>query len=130
MPKPKMTAKYSTALVVARREKMGANVNAASEQEGLYSRLQEIGYYWNSDRKEWEHHAIDDADDPTPLIMIRVWANAEIVEDVAEDVIRRVPKNWGKPIKKNGPYVCRPPKQREARMYLEFMPTKEKSHAE
>lgn len=124
---PKMTAKYSTALSVARREKVGANVNGQNPQEALYSRLQEIGWFWNSDRKEWEHPDPADADDPTPLIMIRVWANAEIVEDVAEDVIRRVPRNWGKPIKKNGPYPCRPPKQFEARMYIEFMPTKEKS---
>lgn len=119
---PKMTAKYSTALAVARREK----IPASDQQEELYSRIQELGYHWDSDRKEWQWHDLAQADDPTPLIMIRVWANAEIVEDVADDVIRRVPKNWGQPLKKNGPYPCRPPKQREARMYLEFLPTKEK----
>lgn len=120
---PKLTAKYSAALAVARRER----ITQINDQEQLYSQLRELGYFWNSDRKEWEYHAIEDADDPTPLIMIRVWANAEIVEDVADDVIRRVPKNWGQPLKKNGPYPCRPPKQREARMYIEFMPTKEQS---
>lgn len=120
---PKMTAKYSTALSVARCE----NIPASNDQEQLYSRLQGIGWWWNSDRKEWEHHEPREADDPTPLIMIRVWADAEIIEDVADDVARRVPKSWGKPIKRNGPYPCRPPKEREARMYLEFLPTKEET---
>lgn len=119
---PKMTAKYSAAYSLARREK----ITLTDNQEQLYSQLQELGYYWDSDRKEFVWHDPNEADDPTQLIMIRVWADAEIVEDVADDVARSVPKSWGKPIKRNGPYPCRPPHQRDARMYLEFLPKPKK----
>lgn len=114
---PKMTAKYSTALSVARREKIPTTDN----QEQLYSRLQEDGWYWNSDRKEWEHHDPTDADDPTPFVLVRVWADEEIAQEVADDVIKGMKRLYNL-VERSEPYRCRPPKQREARVYLRFMP--------
>jgi hypothetical protein len=114
---PKMTAKYSTALTVARREKITVNGN----QEELYSQLQEIGWWWNSDRKEWEHHEPAEADDPSPFVLIRVWVNEEIAPDVADDVIKGLKPHYTL-VERSEPYRCRPPKQREARVYLRFMP--------
>lgn len=118
---PKMTAKYSSALTVARQEK----ISTAGIQEDLYQSLQEIGYFWNSDRKEWEHHAIEEADDPTPFVLVRVWADAEIVEDVADDVTKGLKRLYNL-VERSQPYPCRPPKQLESRVYLRFVPREKK----
>lgn len=118
---PKMTAKYAGALTVARQEKLPAN----GSQDDLYARLQEIGYFWDSARKEWEHHAPEAADPATPLVMIRVWSDAEIVEDVADDVIAGLKRRYDF-IERSDPYLCRPPRQREARVYIKFLPKPKK----
>lgn len=116
----KMTAKYSTALAVAQREKMTITyVN----QEQLYQALQEKGFHWDSDLKQWQWHDPAEADDPTPFVLIRVWANEEITPEVADDVTRSLKKlGLYDLVERSEPYRCRPPKQREARIYLRFQP--------
>lgn len=116
---PKMTAKYSRALAAARQ----ANIEPSNDQEALYARLQAAGYFWESQAKRWEHYAPEEADEPTPLIMIRVWADSEVTEEVADAVIAGAPKAW-RLVERSQPFGCRPPKQREARIYLKFLPVK------
>ena len=96
-----------------------------TNQERLYDHLQGAGFFWNSANKEWEEHDQRDADEPTGLIMIRVWADSDIVEDVADDVVSRT-KNILTLVEKSKPYICRPPKQLEARVYLRFIPKEKK----
>lgn len=115
---PRMTAKYKGALGVAKWHEIPTEGN----QEDLYQRLQEAGWFWNSQAKAWEEYDIADADEPSPLVMVRVWADAEIVEDAADDITRRVKALKWQLVEKSRPYACRPPKQREARVYLKFLP--------
>jgi hypothetical protein len=117
---PKMTAKYSTALQYARMRGLPTDGN----QEALYQRLNKAGFMWDSSSQEWLELASEPADPPTPLVMVRVWANAETVEAMADMVQEFMAESDFTPVKRNGPYLCRPPKQLEARMYLEFMPPK------
>lgn len=124
---PKMTAKYSSALTVARREGVGANVTGATPQETLYTRLQERGYFWNSDRKEWERHEISEANPPMEGISIRVWAATEHANKAAQAVAFALGRVYGwRLVETSEPYQCRPPKQLESRVYLKFMPPEEK----
>ena len=121
----KMTAKYSGALEAARRAKLNVG---DSNQEQLYAGLQYAGYFWDSNTKQWEYHEPELADEPTPLVMIRVWADAEIIEEAADLIITRLtlkalPKDkiW-QLVERSPAYGCRPPKQKEARIYLKFLP--------
>ena len=119
---PRMTAKYSGAVRTAHNA--GLPAIKTNNQEELYSLLQENGYYWDSSTKRWNYFEPEDADDPTPLIMIRVWAECEVVEEAADDLARAI-KKAGLPwalIERSRPYGNRPPKQREARIYLKFLP--------
>lgn len=114
---PRMTAKYKGAVQAAQTEQ----VSTYDDQETLYSELQSLGYFWDSKAKTWEFSDIDDADEPTKLIMIRVWADAEIVDEAADDIIASNKKNF-ELVDRSKIYPCRPPKQREGRVYLKFLP--------
>ena len=120
---PRMTAKYSGALHIAQFRGLDDVTQAtqSGKQEDVYQALQKEGFFWNSQNKVWEEHDIADADDPTPLIMVRVWADAEIVEEAADDITRKAKKHW-RLVERSRPYPCRPPKQRESRVYLKFLP--------
>ncbi|MCB0165596.1 MAG: hypothetical protein KDI79_15300 [Anaerolineae bacterium] len=121
---PKMTAKYSGAIQTAHNA--GLPAIETNNQEELYTLLQENGYFWDSKVELWEYHVPEDADDPTPLIMIRVWAEGEIIEEAADDLASAIKKArlpWLL-IERSQPYGNRPPKQREARIYLKFLPEK------
>lgn len=129
---PKMTAKYSEALATLRQHNsLLCIVGDIDNQEELYSLLQQHGYFWNSKARVWEFHEPEAAEPPTPLIMIRVWADAEITPKVADDLqyaLDNYPRTAGwRLIKRSDAYLCRPPKQREARIYLEFLPPERKS---
>lgn len=115
---PKMTAKYSTALQYARMRLLPTD----GDQEALYQRLNKAGFMWDSTDQEWLELASEPANPPTPLVMVRVWSNAETVEAMADTVEVLLGGEGYVLVKRNGPYLCRPPKQLEARMYLEFMP--------
>lgn len=122
-----MTAKYKDALATAKHHNgnMGLPIEQripiTTEQETLYSNLNQAGYFWDSSRKEWQYHEPEAADEPTKMIMVRVWANSEIIEDVAAKVAEGARKHWVM-IEKSPPYQCRPPKQGESRVYLKFLP--------
>ena len=58
---------------------------------------------------------------PKMTKMIRVWADASQVEAQADEVIKGLRGKF-RLIGRNGPYPCRPPQQRESRVYLEFLP--------
>jgi hypothetical protein len=117
---PKMTAKYSTALIEANRRGLPTD----GDQEALYQRLQKAGLMWDSSNKEWLYLPDEPADPATPLVMIRVWADAEIVEEMADLIQGLLTKRNFTATKRAGVYLCRPPKQLEGRVYLEFMPPK------
>lgn len=119
---PRMTAKYKSATELARRWP-GAAIYG--DQEALYAALQEQGFFWDSAKKRWDEHDIELADEPTRLILLRVWADEEIAEEAADDVIRSTAKFF-ELIERSTPYRCRPPKQREVRIYLKFLPKKGK----
>lgn len=118
---PKLTAKYRGALQAAALH--GIEPRTVYQEE-LYARLQQAGCFWDSHAKRWESHDIEDADEPTPMIMVRLWAEGEIIEEVADDIIaaiKRANLPW-RLTKRSTPYANRPPKQKEARVYLEFLP--------
>lgn len=117
---PKMTAKYAWAVNTAHNHNLP--VRNTHNQEELYQLLQESGFFWDSGIKRWEYHEPAAADDPTPLIMVRVWADGEIIEEAADDLVRQASAlNW-RLVERSQVYGCRPPKQREGRVYLRFLP--------
>ncbi|MCB0190595.1 MAG: hypothetical protein KDJ65_01480 [Anaerolineae bacterium] len=119
---PRMTAKYSQALNTYQHTQK--ELARLDDQETLYTYLQEEGYFWDSSAKQWEYFEPEEADDPTPLVMIRVWADGEIIEEAAGDLINLIKRSklpW-ELIEKSNVYGCRPPKQREGRVYLKFLP--------
>lgn len=123
---PKMTIKYARAVAVANIE--FPDVKDWPDQEALYTRLQTNGFFWDSSQKIWEHYTPEDADAPTPLVMLRVWADGEILEEAVNDLVDLVKRSklpWDL-IEKSPPYGCRPPKQREGRVYLKFLPRRSK----
>jgi hypothetical protein len=113
-----MTAKYSTALIEANRHRLDTSGN----QEALYERLEAIGLLWDSSSQEWLTVAQEPADPPTELVMIRVWAKTEDVEAAAGVVARAYEATGYRLIERSRPYLCRPPKQLESRVYLKFLP--------
>lgn len=114
---PKMTAKYSSALAAARQE----GIPPSNDQETLYQRLNAAGLWWDSKEGKWINFADTPANDPTPKLMIRVWAVGDQVDERANDIIKGLRGKF-KLIQRNGPYPCRPPQQKESRVYLEFLP--------
>lgn len=117
---PRMTAKYSGAINIAHNKRLPAK--DTNNQEQLYDLLQKNGYFWNSNSKEWEYHDAAKADPPTPLVMVRVWADLEHVDGYAQQVAEECEANIGPLVEKSKVYPNRPPKQLEGRVYLKFMP--------
>lgn len=118
----KKTAKYVSACTTATQKAglMASDIRKMSNQDELYATLNKAGFHWDSGSKEWQFHAPEAADDPTPLVMIRVWADAEIVEEAADEVIEHLKRF--RLVERSRPYPCRPPKQFESRVYLKFLP--------
>lgn len=117
---PKMTAKFRGALETARRAEI--EVDAAT-QDGVYLPLNEAGYEWDSQAGEWQHLASVPAEPPTAFVRVRVWAAAEVVEEVASEVVERLRSMRLHLVEPpSRAYPCRPPKQLEARVYLTFIP--------
>jgi hypothetical protein len=113
---PKQTVKYSSACRIATE----LNIPLAEHQEQLYQSLNTSGYYWNSKEKVWEKLDAE-ADAPTELIRLRVWADARFVEQVADECVFAVAGKGMQLVERSEVYNCRPPKQLEARVYLSFM---------
>jgi hypothetical protein len=118
-----MTAKYRGAVAIAHKV---LNLSyMPPTQEKLYGMLQLKGYFWNSDVKEWEYHDAAEADAPTPLVMVRVWADLQHVDDYAQQVAEKCTQTIGPLVEQSKTYPNRPPKQLEGRVYLKFMPRNE-----
>jgi hypothetical protein len=123
---PKLTKKYSAALDAA----YALQIQIPKDQETLYELIEKNGHQWDSDQGAWIDLANEPAEDPTPLLMVRVWADAEIVEEYADLIELKIIKSkQAKLIERSKVYLCRPPKQLEGRIYLKFMPTKEANDA-
>lgn len=121
-PRPKMTAKYSAAIRTAHNH--GLPAKDTRNQEELYTLLQTHNFFWDSNAQSWDYCEPAEADDPTPLILVRVWGNAETVEAAAALLQQRMVLQW-ELVEKSPPYLCRPPKQKEARVYLKFLPVRQ-----
>ena len=80
---PKMAAKYPRAVAMALAKK----ISTACDQEPLYIRLGEKGLVWDSEIKEWLDLGNEPADEPTPDVLIRVWASSDKVGQAAQDLI-------------------------------------------
>jgi hypothetical protein len=88
-------------------------------QEQLYAELNRLGWYWQPVKKEWER---DDtpAKEATKLIKVRVWADATKVENAVDLFTENVETMGLKLLERSNPYPCRPPNQKESRIYLTF----------
>lgn len=115
---PRMTKKYSSALALVHRLGLTGDI----DQENLYFDFANLGWHWNSQTRQWEQWDDEPADEPTDLVMIRLWAASEIVPELAEDVIRQMRHIGLRLLEASAPYPCRPPKQQESRVYLKFFP--------
>ena len=107
----KQTKKYSKACEIA-------TLNHET-QESLYKQLNQLGFFWDSKFQEWER---DNrlADPPSDLIRVRVWAATDKVEQAASILIESAQQYGLKLQEKTEPYQCRPPKQKDSRIYLTF----------
>jgi hypothetical protein len=115
----KMTKKFSSALIVARREGIPENQRNQGE---FYQLLNANGYFWNSLINKWEFVADEPADEPTAFVRLRVWSDSEIIAEVADDISKAMKQLKFKLKERSDAYRCRPPKQSESRIYLTFSP--------
>ncbi|MCG3207797.1 MAG: hypothetical protein FOGNACKC_01397 [Anaerolineae bacterium] len=128
---PKMTAKYAAAVDAAHNARL--NAAGTRNQEELYELLQSAGWFWDSTRKRWDFYPQEEAEPATKMIMVRVWCDSEITEDMADDLTAALrkyanTKGW-ELVERSRPYPCRPPKQLESRIYLKFLPARRNGHA-
>lgn len=119
---PKATRKYTAAIETAHKAGLTQPGGWATNQEDVYQALNQAGYHWNSETNAWEQWTDEPADQPTEFVMVRVWAAAETVGDVTDDLVRAMRKAGARLMERSNPYPCRPPKQQEARVYLKFLP--------
>lgn len=115
----RMTAKYKGALSTAKQNEIAAH---NYDRDELYQRLNQAGWWWDSKIKKWIQFAEEPANEATPLVMVRVWASEENIAP-AVGVIKSAFANGYAIIQESDPYPCRPPKQLESRVYLQFVPT-------
>lgn len=107
----RQTRKYCSACEIA-------ILNHAT-QEDLYTELNRLGFFWDSKKQVWERND-QLAEPPSKLIKVRVWAATDQVERVAEAMIEAMMNYELKFLEGSAPFVCRPPKQNESRIYLLF----------
>ncbi len=113
---PKMTRKYSTALNQAQI----LGITEVENQERLYRLLNEQNYYWDSATQTWQQLLIN-ADPPTDLIRVRVWAEDSKVRGAAYQLRVAMEDQGYRFLEQSEPYPCRPPKQLESRIYMTFI---------
>lgn len=112
---PKQTRKYVTACEIAER----LNIAERDNQETLYRLLNEQGYYWDSGLQQWQELS-QDADPPTDLIRVRVWAEDSKVRGAAYQLRVAMEAQGYIFLEQSEVYPCRPPKQLESRIYMTF----------
>lgn len=109
------TGKYVAAEAIAEEH----DLNLWKSQDELYQILRDIGYMWDSKTGKWLFLPEMAADAPSPLIKMRVWADALIVDKVASEIVSQM-KDKATLVDRSEIYPCRPPKQKEGRVYLTF----------
>lgn len=109
------TGKYLAAEAIAKEH----DINLWKSQEELYQTLRDVGYMWDSKTGKWMFLPEMAADAPSPLIKVRVWADALAVDKVASAVVSEMSKHVTL-VDRSEVYPCRPPKQKEGRVYLTF----------
>jgi len=112
---PKRTRKYLTACELAER----LNIPERENQEKLYRLLNESAYFWEAGTQAWQR-LDQDADPPTELIRVRVWAETSRVAGAAYQLHLAMEDQGYIFLEQSEPYACRPPKQLESRIYLSF----------
>lgn len=112
---PKMTAKYKAALETAR----ALNIDGYASWGGnyLYEALAKMNFTWDAETGVWWILA---ADTPSDLIRLRIWAKTEDVTDAARQIADAMEVMGYKLVEQSQPYICRPPKQLESRVYYTF----------
>jgi hypothetical protein len=118
----RITEKYRKALQIGHPLKI-----TTKDREELYQQLNSNSYFWNSEKKKWEKISLE-ANPPTELIKIRIWADARITEAVASELIEALAKKGLRMMNCSRPYLCRPPEHLESRMYLDFVKNPEESN--
>lgn len=113
----KMTAKYRS----ARQAGLEKGLSLEGNQDDLYKQLNEAGLWWDSKAGAWINFAEEPAEQPSPKLMIRVWAAQDKVDAAVSAVIKGM-RGLYTLIDRSDPYPCRPPKQKESRVYLTFLP--------
>lgn len=112
---PKLTRKYKIALSLADE----LDISERDNQEKLYRLLNEAGYFWDASTQVWQQLTTD-ADPPTELIRVRVWAESSKVDGAAYQLRVATEEIGYQFLEKSDSYPCRPPKQLESRIYLTF----------
>lgn len=112
--------RYTKKVMAAIDTLKNADVEYFADHEWLYAKLAELGYMWDSKAGEWLHLPSMAADEPSPLIKIRVWADKGKVKAVADKVINGMSSKHYGLLERSEVLPCRPPKHSEARIYLIF----------
>lgn len=115
-----MTRKFVAAIAAARAH--GWSPLPSARAVAVYERLRELGLMWDSDAGVWVRLADEPANEPSALVRVRVWADGEIINEVADDVVGAMARRGWRLVERSMPYACRPPKQLEARVYLTLEP--------
>jgi hypothetical protein len=89
-------------------------------QEQLYQELNRLVFFWNSKTQKWERND-QLADPPSNVVRIRVWAATEKIDQAADAVVESMQQYGLRLVEKSEPYICRPPKQNDSRIYLTFI---------
>jgi hypothetical protein len=111
----RQTKKYVAAVETSKK----SGLRNWATQAGLYELLTCNGYMWDSKTGKWLFLPEMDADAPSPLIKVRVWADALAVDMVAREIVTEM-GNYLTLVERSEVYPCRPPKQKEGRVYLTF----------
>ena len=120
----KQTRKFKAAMEAVRAR--GGQPAVSMHADGLYDRLQLQGLMWDSKAGKWVDVADELADEPSRLVRLRVWADRELVEDWAEDLVRLLEGAGWDLVDRSAVYGCRPPKQLEGRIYVQMAPPEKK----
>jgi hypothetical protein len=113
----KMTKKYSAAINVALKK----NIPPTPKQDDMYAALEAVGIIWDSSQGAWNDTSNVPAEPASEVLRVRVWAKTEDVETQAGQVMQALISSGYVFLERSRPYVCRPPKQLESRVYLSFM---------
>ena len=107
----KRTKKFVAAEKIALE--IGVNID-----EDIYHNLEQNNYFWDSNQGEWIRG--EPPHPPTNLIKIRVWADSKTIKRDCDNIIHSLSSNGFVLEEGSEPYICRPPKQLESRIYLTF----------